>query len=117
MNKSEHPISPTASSRCPAIQTRFYGHAGDGNVHAVLSVGAGDAETQHRMDQAVFDAVRTVHGSIAAEHGIGISRTPWLGWSRTPEEIALMRTLKQALDPLGILNPGKLFQTGASPLS
>jgi FAD/FMN-containing dehydrogenase len=101
----------------PTIQTRFYGHAGDGNVHAVLSVGSGDAETQRRMDEAVFDAVRTVHGSIAAEHGIGISRAPYLGWTRTPEEIALMRTLKQALDPHGILNPGKLFQTGTPHLS
>jgi FAD/FMN-containing dehydrogenase len=93
----------------PAVQTRFYGHAGDGNLHAVLSVGAGDKQTQRRMDEAVFDAVRAVKGSIAAEHGIGISRAPYLGWTRTETEIALLRRLKAALDPQGILNPGKVL--------
>jgi FAD/FMN-containing dehydrogenase len=93
----------------PAVQTRFYGHAGDGNLHAVLSVGAGDKETQRRMDEAVFDAVRAVKGSIAAEHGIGSSRAPYLGWTRSETEIALMRRLKAALDPQGIMNPGKVL--------
>jgi FAD/FMN-containing dehydrogenase len=56
-----------------------------------------------------------VRGSIAAEHGIGITRAPYLGWTRSDEEIALMRTLKGALDPQGIMNPGKLLRPGARP--
>jgi len=101
----------------PAIQTRFYGHAGDGNLHAVISVGASDAETQRRLDEAVFGAVRSVGGSIAAEHGIGLSRAAYLGWTRSKEEIALMRLLKTALDPRDILNPGKLLSVQTAPSS
>ena len=48
-------------------------------------------------------------GSISAEHGIGVHKKPFLHYSRTPEEVALMRQLKAALDPKGTLNPGKVF--------
>ena len=48
-------------------------------------------------------------GSVSAEHGIGLLKRDWLGHSRTPEEIALMRQLKAVLDPNGILNPGKVL--------
>ena len=53
--------------------------------------------------------VRRHGGSISGEHGIGTVKRPFLSYSRSPEEIALMRTLKQALDPRGILNPAKVF--------
>ena len=53
--------------------------------------------------------MRQYQGSISAEHGIGLIKRGYLAYSRTPEEIQLMRTLKQALDPRGILNPGKIF--------
>jgi FAD/FMN-containing dehydrogenase len=98
-----------------ALQTRFYGHAGDGNLHAVISVGEGDDETQRQIDEAIFEATLMVRGSIAAEHGIGITRAPYLGWTRSDEEIALMQTLKSALDPHNIMNPGKLLRPGARP--
>ncbi len=87
----------------------FYGHAGDGNLHAVLSIGRLDADIQRTFDEAIYGAVRTVGGSIAAEHGIGQSRAPYIGWTRSDSELALMRTLKAALDPAGILNPGKVL--------
>lgn len=93
----------------PGITSLFYGHAGDGNLHAIVSIGAMDPEIQRGFDSAVFGAVRDVGGSIAAEHGIGIARAPYLGWTRSDAEIALMRTLKTALDPQGTLNPGKLL--------
>jgi FAD/FMN-containing dehydrogenase len=93
----------------PQIQMVFYGHAGDGNVHAVVSAGAMDATIQERLDRAVFDAVKAVNGSIAAEHGIGVTRAPYLTWTRTPQELELMRKLKETLDPGHILNPGKLL--------
>jgi FAD/FMN-containing dehydrogenase len=93
----------------PEAQVMFYGHAGDGNLHAIASIGRMDAGIQRAFDEAVYGAVRRVGGSIAAEHGIGVSRAPFLSWTRSPEELALMRLLKQALDPQNILNPGKLL--------
>ena len=73
------------------------------------TVAAVSAETLLGFDTAVYDAVRTVGGSIAAEHGVGLSRGQFLGHSRSVQEIALMRTLKRALDPAGLLNPGKIL--------
>ena len=55
------------------------------------------------------DAVRAVGGSIAAEHGVGTTRAGFLPWTRSDTEIGLMRRLKAALDPTGILNPGKVL--------
>jgi FAD/FMN-containing dehydrogenase len=86
-----------------------YGHAGDGNLHLVISVGRGDHETEHKVQSAVFTAVRAVGGSISAEHGVGLERLPFIGWTRTPEELALMRAFKTALDPNNIMNPGKVL--------
>jgi FAD/FMN-containing dehydrogenase len=93
----------------PDVDTLFYGHAGDGNLHAIVSVGRMDAEIQRAFDTIVYDGVREAGGSIAAEHGIGVSRAPFLPWTRSPAELALMRRLKQALDPQDILNRGKLL--------
>ena len=93
----------------PDARFMFYGHAGDGNLHAVVTVGKADPQIHKAIDTAIFDAVRDVHGSIAAEHGIGVSRKPFLSWTRSAEELQLMRLIKQALDPKNILNPGKLF--------
>jgi len=57
----------------------------------------------------VYGLVRDFGGTVSAEHGIGLLKRPYLGHSRTADEIALMRTLKRALDPKGILNPGKVL--------
>jgi FAD/FMN-containing dehydrogenase len=86
----------------------FYGHAGDGNLHIIVKVGDSD-EHERAVDQLVYDAVRRVGGSIAAEHGVGRARVRYLGQTRSPEEILLMRRIKQALDPDGLLNPGKIL--------
>jgi FAD/FMN-containing dehydrogenase len=86
-----------------------YGHAGDGNLHFVVGVGDGSPAAEHRVDLAVYQAVARAGGSISAEHGIGLTKRAYLGFSRTPDEIALMRMLKTALDPRNILNPGKIL--------
>jgi FAD/FMN-containing dehydrogenase len=92
----------------------LFGHIGDGNLHVnILKPDAMDkaaflAKT-HEVDAAMFDLVRAHNGSISAEHGIGLLKKDWLGHSRSPVEIELMRSLKRALDPLGILNPGKVL--------
>ena len=67
------------------------------------------AEVMHDVDAVVYEAVRAMKGSVSAEHGVGTLKRAWLGHSRGAAELALMRQLKQALDPKGILNPGKLI--------
>ncbi len=88
----------------------IFGHLGDGNLHlAVPTSPVTDAELRPKIEEAVYRGLAAFRGSVSAEHGIGLEKKPWLSISRTPEEIALMRTLKAALDPLGLLNPGKVF--------
>jgi len=68
-----------------------------------------EQQPKHRMDEVIYGCVRDFKGSISAEHGIGTTKKPYLGHARSAEEIALMRTLKAALDPLNLLNPGKVI--------
>jgi FAD/FMN-containing dehydrogenase len=82
---------------------------GDGNLHVVAAVGSGAPEDKKRVNDTVYSVIRDLGGSVSAEHGIGTEKKDYLSWSRSPPEIALMRTLKRAIDPKGILNPGKIF--------
>lgn len=75
----------------------------------MISVGVGDSETRRRIEEIIYGELRERGGSVSAEHGIGFEKRAYLSWCRSEEEIALMRTLKQAIDPKGILNPGKIF--------
>jgi FAD/FMN-containing dehydrogenase len=95
----------------PGCESVYYGHIGDGNLHLVSWVDGLSVDTQpkHDMDAVIYGLVRDFNGSISAEHGIGTVKKPWLGHARSEAEIALMRTLKQALDPQGLLNPGKVI--------
>jgi FAD/FMN-containing dehydrogenase len=61
------------------------------------------------IDRTVYGLVRDWGGSVSAEHGIGVLKRPYLGFSRSAAELAAMRALKAALDPLGLLNPGKVL--------
>ncbi|HNH34394.1 MAG TPA: FAD-binding oxidoreductase [Rhodocyclaceae bacterium] len=97
-----------ARGRWPEAETVFFGHVGDANIHIGIRVGDGD-QPAHALEEMVYGLVREWRGSISAEHGIGLLKRPYLGHSRSPEELALMRTLKKALDPGGILNPGKVI--------
>ena len=98
------------SERWASHHCFVFGHLGDGNLHLVISVGAGDSETRKRVEEIIYGELRERGGSVSAEHGIGLEKRAYLSWCRSEEEIALMRTLKQALDPKGILNPGKIFE-------
>jgi len=86
-----------------------FGHLGDSNLHFLLTVGSDDYEQQQQAMEIVYRELRPYGGSISAEHGIGLEKQPFLHHSRNDIEIALMRNLKRALDPNGILNPGKIF--------
>jgi FAD/FMN-containing dehydrogenase len=79
---------------------------GDGNIHVNVT---GLAPDDERVDDAVFRLVAELGGSISAEHGIGTAKRRWLHLSRSPEERAAFRSIKDALDPDGILNPGVLL--------
>jgi len=96
-------------ARWPAAHVSFYGHVGDSNVHICVSTLYGEGESMHDVDDIIYGVLGRYAGSISAEHGIGSVKRPYLHLSRTGEELALMRRLKQALDPNGILNPGKVI--------
>jgi FAD/FMN-containing dehydrogenase len=86
-----------------------FGHLGDGNLHLVAGVGARDKETKKAVDAIVYGEVGARGGSVSAEHGIGLEKRDYLGWSRSAEEIDLMRRVKAMLDPGGLFNPGKVL--------
>ncbi len=96
----------TVEAAAPGARTVVWGHLNEGNLH-VNVLDAGDRSTA--VSEAVLNLVAVHHGSISSEHGVGRAKVPWLGLSRTPEEIATMRRVKAALDPAGLLNPGVLF--------
>jgi FAD/FMN-containing dehydrogenase len=98
----------------PGWEICLFGHIGDGNLHVnVMKPDELDrAQFQGRTsaaDRDLFTLVRKHSGSISAEHGIGLLKKPYLSYSRSPEELAVLRAVKQALDPQGLLNPGKIF--------
>ena len=88
-----------------------FGHAGDGNIHVNIMVdGIDDPAVRARSDEALdtlFKAVLDLGGTISGEHGIGIAKKRWFGEALDPGALDLHRRLKAALDPDGILNPGK----------
>ena len=84
------------------------GHVGDGNLH-VNAKYSPPADKHEEMKKLIYSITGDFGGSISAEHGIGIAKRPYLKLSRTAEEIETMRTLKRALDPHHILNPGRIF--------
>ena len=86
-----------------------FGHIGDGNLHILLGAQPFTPETKHRIEELVYAGLIPHHGSISAEHGIGLEKRDWLHITRSAEEVALMRTIKAALDPKNLLNPGKVL--------
>lgn len=102
------------SSAYPEHTAMIFGHLGDGNLHVIAGVGDDSKDARRGVEACVYEPLRARGGSVSAEHGVGLEKLPYLAYTRTPEEITLMRTLKNALDPKGILNPGKIFS--AQPL-
>ena len=94
----------------PDAHVLCYGHIGDSNLHVVVNVpSAGVDQPQQEVDDIVYGIVRGVGGTVSAEHGIGLVKKPFLSYTRSPEELALMRQIKGLLDPRNVLNPGKVF--------
>ena len=93
----------------PAHHCFTLGHIGDGNIHFAIAVGSAADADHARVNACVYEPLQPIGGSVSAEHGIGTEKLNYLALSRNPAEIALMQRLKAALDPRGILNPGKIF--------
>jgi FAD/FMN-containing dehydrogenase len=96
-------------TKWPGNQSYFFGHIGDSNLHLTVDGHSVPGVEHHAVYAFVYDMLGPLHGSVSAEHGIGSLKREFLPISRSPEELAAMRAIKQALDPHGILNPGKLF--------
>lgn len=86
----------------------IFGHAADGNMHVNV---LGPSTTDELVDEVVLQVVAEFKGSISAEHGIGSAKKKWLSMSRSQNEIAMMKAIKGAIDPQGLMNPNTLFVT------
>ena len=108
-NRYVERVRAALSERWPD-SARFvtFGHLGDSNIHFVMTIGNYDPPQVAEAMRIVYENLRPFGGSISAEHGIGIEKRPFLPYSRSEIEIDMMRRLKKALDPEGILNPGKV---------
>ena len=98
----------------PEIPALCFGHVGDGNLHLNLlrppsMTLDGFLHRCHEFDPHMYALVREHRGSVSAEHGIGLLKREYLGYTRSAREIESMRAIKRIFDPLGILNPGKVF--------
>ncbi len=98
----------------PGFRVFFFGHIGDGNLHIFIQKPKElDSKTfrarAHEADQGLFEILRSLGGSVSAEHGIGLLKKHALPFSRSLAEIELMRGVKKVFDPKGLLNPGKIF--------
>ena len=98
--------------RAYQLRVASFGHAGDGNIHVNLLIRPGNADDTARAKEAerfLFTRVVSLEGSISGEHGIGFAKAAYLPIELSSDEIALMKRIKAAFDPNGILNPGKIF--------
>lgn len=107
-------IDAIVGEHYPDFEIVWFGHIGDGNLH--LNILKPDAMPKEEffakcasVNQWVFDIVQRYNGSISAEHGVGMTKRDYLQYSRSPEEIAIMQSVKAVFDPNGIMNPGKIF--------
>lgn len=99
-------------SREQDLPIAIFGHAGDGNLHPNILADRRDPVEMERVEKAVaaiFEASVRLGGTLSGEHGIGLSKQSFLRLALSPEAIRLMQDVKRAMDPKGILNPGKIF--------
>ncbi|HWI15233.1 MAG TPA: FAD-binding oxidoreductase [Burkholderiales bacterium] len=101
-------------AKFPGANVVCFGHLGDGNLHYNTYIEGrlradAAARAAHDVTDLVYDIVRQYGGSFSAEHGIGLAKVAELRRYKSPVELELMQTLKRSLDPLGIMNPGKVF--------
>ena len=109
-------VDGIVAARYSDLEVIWYGHIGDGNLHLNIlkpdSVPVADFQARCKAVSAdIFSVIKAMGGSISAEHGVGLLKKDFLGYSRTIEEIAIMKGIKSVFDPDNIMNPGKIFDT------
>ncbi len=109
-------LGELVANKYPGWEVCLFGHVGDGNIHVntMKPESMDEAEFRsrtHAADRDIFELVHRYKGSISAEHGIGLLKREFLSFSRSPAEIEAFRRMKRALDPKGLLNPGKIIET------
>lgn len=107
-------IEEIVEQNYPDFEICWFGHIGDGNLHLNIlkpeNLDKDDFFAKCKVvNEHVFNTVQKYDGSISAEHGVGMTKKPYLAMTRSPEEIEYMKALKQVFDPNSIMNPGKLF--------
>src|SRR5699024_53817 len=113
-----HAASSAIRDRWPQCNIVNFGHIGDSNLHLTIddqAMPADDGSRARAIEATVYELVGQWHGSISAEHGVGLLKRDFLHHSVTPQALAAMATLKQALDPNNILNPGKVLPAPSHP--
>ncbi|MBB3103412.1 FAD-binding oxidoreductase [Azomonas macrocytogenes] len=107
-------LDAIVAANYPDFEVLWYGHIGDGNLH--LNILKPDNLSRDEffarcatVNKWVFETVERYNGSISAEHGVGMTKRDYLGYSRSAAEIACMKAIKAVFDPNGIMNPGKIF--------
>ncbi|MCH8529554.1 MAG: FAD-binding oxidoreductase [Saccharospirillum sp.] len=104
-------LKTSLTHQWPQAKLIVFGHLGDGNLHLFINIGDAMDDAQRRaVERLVYSPLQRINGSISAEHGIGLDKKAYLSLSRSDTEITIMKQLKKALDPLGLLNPGVIFE-------
>jgi glycolate oxidase len=102
-------------SAAQGLKVGVFGHAGDGNLHPTFVVDRDDPTAEGRIDAArseIYKAALELGGTVTGEHGTGLTKRPYLELQRGRAGVAVMRAIKTALDPQGLLNPGKVLPAG-----
>ena len=107
-------IDAIVQANYPDFNIVWFGHIGDGNLHLNILKPANLGKDEFLakcqiVNRSVFETVQKYDGSISAEHGVGMTKKPYLGYTRSKEEIAYLQAIKQVFDPNNIINPGKIF--------
>lgn len=98
----------------PSWTVVWFGHVGDGNLHLNILRPEGMSKEDfvkecQKVDVQIFQCIQKYSGSISAEHGVGLTKKPFLNFTRSSEEIAILKGIKNVFDPNGLINPGKLI--------
>ena len=94
------------------LRIGVFGHMGDGNLHPTFLTDERNEEEMHRVERAlteIVDETLRLGGTITGEHGVGLAKKPFLHRQLGDQSYELLRSVKRALDPQGLLNPGKIF--------
>ena len=103
------PAGAALAAEYPQVRLICFGHLGDGNLHFNCFVpGVDDAVAGARVNRMVHDLVHGMRGSVSAEHGVGQAKRAEVARYKSDVELGLMRAVKRALDPHGLMNPGKV---------